>query len=161
MTDVMLWLNFSHTLHFIVIYVQLCSCFMTDIVITLSHILGLLSFYHPFCCHVANILLQFVTLCCHLSCHFAPVCAGNVTTFVKLWPNSRSKSTFYLWIYVSTHLCCKCFFASRRFFSWQICAMSRPLVDNLARWLVILGLIHRHNTPLSWQLCTLTHPFCT
>ena len=29
-------------------------------------------------------LLEFVTLCCHLSWHFASVCAENVTTFVTL-----------------------------------------------------------------------------
>jgi len=79
-----LWLNLSHTSHFIIIYMLLCSRFMTDIVITLSHILDLSSFYHFFCCHVAVILLEFVTLCWHLSCRFASVCAENVTTFATL-----------------------------------------------------------------------------
>ena len=38
----------------------------------------------PLCRHVADTLLEFVTLCRHLSCGFASVCVDNVTTFVTL-----------------------------------------------------------------------------
>jgi len=46
-------------------------------------------------------------------------------------------------------------------FSRQLCILSHPVVDNLARWLVTLGLvqlIQRHNTSFSRQLCAMSRP---